>query len=116
MPGKEPSEKILVYVTCADGEEAGRIARRAVEERLAACANVIPSVTSVFRWEGRVQSAPECLCLLKSLADCLPGLIEAIKEEHSYELPCITALPLSGGDSAYLDWIASECRRPGPGR
>ncbi len=100
---------IVVYVTCADQAQARRIGQAAVTARLAACANIVPVVQSVFRWEGEVQAADESLCLLKSRKACLAELVALVKAEHSYELPCITVLPIVDGDPAYLRWLAEEC-------
>jgi periplasmic divalent cation tolerance protein len=100
----------FVYVTAASSEEALRIGRQVVEERLAACANVLDGMQSIYWWEGRVQEAQEVVLLLKTTETRLPKLIETIRGQHSYECPCIVALPISEGNPAYLEWIENETR------
>jgi periplasmic divalent cation tolerance protein len=101
--------EIFVYVTAGNEAEALRIGRAIVEERLAACANVIPGMRSLYWWEERVQEAAETVLILKSTAALLDTLTRRIQELHSYELPCVVALPIAGGNPAYLDWIRAEC-------
>jgi len=99
---------VLVYVTTPDETEAARIGRAVVERRLAACANIIPLIRSVYRWEGKMVEDGEALLLLKTRAAVLEQLMAAVRELHSYSVPCITAVPLAGGNPAYLDWVAAE--------
>jgi periplasmic divalent cation tolerance protein len=101
--------EIFVYVTAGNEAEALRIGRAVVEERLAACANAIPGMRSLYWWEGRIQEAAETVLILKSTAALLDTLTRRIQELHSYELPCVVALPIAGGNPAYLDWIRAEC-------
>jgi len=100
---------LFVYVTAADPAEAKRIGRAVVEERLAACANVIPGMSSVFWWEGKVQEAGEAVLILKSTAGLLERLTARVKELHGYAVPCVVALPIAGGNADYIDWIDAEC-------
>lgn len=100
----------LVYVTAGSAEEAARIGRAAVEERLAACANVIGGVHAVYRWQGRVEQAEEALLLLKTAGDRLPALLARVRALHAYETPCITALPLAAGDPDFLRWVEAQTR------
>jgi periplasmic divalent cation tolerance protein len=102
------SEKLVVLITAGSQEEAERIARALVAEMLAACVNVIPGVTSVYRWEGQVQSDQEWLLVAKSRGDVLPDLVRRVQALHSYDLPEVIALPLVGGSDAYLRWIDKE--------
>jgi len=97
----------LVYVTAADGDEALRLARMCVEKRLAACGNVIGAVRSVFRWEGAVREAGEAVLLLKTTGARLAALKDAIAGAHSYDCPCIVALPLADGHPSFLEWLAA---------
>jgi periplasmic divalent cation tolerance protein len=97
-----------VSVTAPTEEEACALGRVSVEGRLAACSQVSGPVTSTYWWEGEVTSATEYVCTLKTAADRLPALMEAVKEAHSYEVPEIVAVPLAAGDSAYLAWIEDE--------
>jgi periplasmic divalent cation tolerance protein len=101
---------MLVYVTAADAEAALRIGRAVVEDRLAACANVLPGMRSLYWWAGAVQEAEEAVLILKTAEERLDDLVAAVKARHSYELPCIVALPVAAGLPAYLGWIAAEAR------
>ena len=98
-------EKIVVLVTVPNEEEAARIARALVEERLAACANIIPSVRSIYRWKGEVCDDSECLLVIKTLWDRFDDLERRVKELHSYEVPEVIALRVVKGSEEYLDWV-----------
>jgi periplasmic divalent cation tolerance protein len=98
----------FVYVTSGDQDEAKRIGRSVVESRLAACANVIGGMQSIFWWEGKIQEGQEAVLILKTTEDRLPALITRIKELHSYECPCIEALPVETGFPPFLEWVARE--------
>jgi periplasmic divalent cation tolerance protein len=100
----------VIYVTAASDEEAQRIAGAVVTERLAACANLVPGVTSMFWWEGRVQENSEVSIILKTRNDLVERLTDRVRELHSYECPCIVALPITGGNKAFIDWIIAETR------
>lgn len=102
------SEKLVVLMTAGSQEEAERIARALVAEMLVACVNVIPGVTSVYRWQGEVQSDQEWLLVAKSRRDVLDELVRRVHALHSYDLPEVIALPLVGGSDAYLRWIDKE--------
>ncbi|MEJ2738211.1 MAG: divalent-cation tolerance protein CutA [Anaerolineae bacterium] len=102
------SEPIVVLITTSSQVEADRIANALVAEMMAACVNVIPGVTSVYRWQGDVQRAQEWLLVAKSRSDVLDDLIRRVKALHSYDVPEIIALPLAGGYDAYLSWIDNE--------
>ena len=98
--------------TCPDAATAARIAAALVDERLAACVNVLPGVESVYRWEGRVERASEVLLLIKSTRDRLQALTARVVELHPYELPELVAVDIAGGLPGYLAWIA-DATRPG---
>jgi periplasmic divalent cation tolerance protein len=102
------SDPIVVLITTSSQVEADRIANALVAEMMAACVNVIPGVTSVYRWQGDVQRAQEWLLVAKSRSDVLDDLIRRVKALHSYDVPEIIALPLAGGYDAYLRWIDNE--------
>ena len=104
---KEAS-KVVVIITTATEEEAHRIAELLVNRRKAACVNIVPRVDSLFRWEGNLESAQESLLIVKSKASLLPEIIEMVKRAHGYEVPEIIALPVIGGNEAYLRWIDTE--------
>jgi periplasmic divalent cation tolerance protein len=97
-----------VTTTLPDREAANRLGRRLVEERLAACAQVVGPVSSVFWWQGEVESAGEWYCHLKTTASRVEDLMARIRELHPYETPEILAVPVAEGDEAYLRWIADS--------
>ena len=103
---------LLVLTNCPDEESANAIALALVEERLAACVNILPRVQSVYRWQGAVESATEIPLFIKSTATNYPALEAAIRNRHPYQVPEIIALPVERGLPAYLDWIASETTQP----
>lgn len=98
--------KLVVLVTCANAREAGRIARTLVEERLAACVNMLSaSILSVYRWKGNVERAREVLLIAKTSARHFPGLERRVRQIHSYQTPEIIALPVAAGSRSYLAWL-----------
>lgn len=98
----------FVYVTCKDEVEAMTVGKGLVEARLAACANVLPGMKSVYWWKGEVVTDQECVLILKSRAGCMENLILKVKELHSYSIPCVVSIPILEGNQDYLDWIAEE--------
>ena len=102
------SEPLVVLLTAGSQEEAERIARALVGEMLAACVNVIPGVTSIYRWQGEIQQDQEWLLVAKSRRDVLDDLVGRVQALHSYDLPEIIALPLAGGSEAYLRWLDEQ--------
>jgi periplasmic divalent cation tolerance protein len=101
-------EHLVVLITAGSQEEADRIANALVAEMLAACVNVLPGVTSVYRWEGEVQRDQEWLLVAKSTREVLDDLVRCVQAIHSYDLPEIIALPVVGGSEAYLRWLDGE--------
>lgn len=95
-------------VTASSDEEAKRLAQLAVSQRLAACAQVSGPITSTYWWRGRVESADEWMCVLKTTADRLEELIVELRRAHSSEVPEIVAFPIQRGDADYLAWLADE--------
>jgi periplasmic divalent cation tolerance protein len=95
-------------VTTANRREAIRIAKAVVEKRLAACGNVIPAVTSIFRWEGRVQKSREALLIMKTTLRRYPALERLIRSMHSYQVPEIIGLTVGKGLHPYLEWVQEE--------
>lgn len=93
-----------VYVTAASEEEARRIGRALVEEKLAACANILP-VQSIYRWQGKIVEESEAAMFLKTRSGLVDKVIERIKALHSYEVPCIVSFPIEKGNPEYLKWI-----------
>jgi periplasmic divalent cation tolerance protein len=100
----------IVLCTCADREQAERIAHHLVELRLAACVNIFPGVQSIYRWQGAVESAAECLILIKTSARLSKEVQSAIAGLHSYEVPEFLVLPVSGGSESYLAWLEASLR------
>lgn len=98
----------LIYMTAADEDEALRIAGTLVEERLIACANVMGTIKSVYRWEGAVQNGQEIAVLLKTRADLVETAIERAAGLHSYDCPCLVVLDTTGGHAPFLDWVETE--------
>jgi len=98
-------EAIVVLITVASREEAEKIGRRLVEDRLAACVNVIPQVRSLFTWEGTVSQEDEVLLVVKSRRARFRELASTVKQLHSYTVPEIIALPILEGAAEYLRWI-----------
>ncbi len=98
----------VVLVTAGSDEEAAKIARALVEERLAACVNIIPGVRSIYRWQGKVEDDREVLMVIKTDADALNDLEERVRAIHSYEVPEVIALRIDQGSGPYLDWLAGS--------
>jgi periplasmic divalent cation tolerance protein len=98
-------EAVLVLITVPSREEAEKIARRVVEDRLAACVNIIPQVRSLFSWEGKLSQEDEVLLVVKSRRSRFPELAGTVKELHSYSVPEIIAIPVLEGTADYLQWI-----------
>jgi len=103
-----PSGYVQVTTTTDSEEEAGRLARTAVEERLAACGQVLSPIQSTYRWRGKVETAREWMVVFKTTADLTEQLMDRLRAEHSYETPDIIALPILAGSSSYLEWISAE--------
>lgn len=101
---------VFAYVTAKDRAEAERIGRALVEGRLAACANILDGMRSIYRWEGRVEETSEAVLLVKTDAARSQEVVAKVKELHSYSCPCVAILPLTGGNAEYLDWINRESR------
>ena len=102
------TDKIVVFSTAASAAEAETIARRLVEERLAACVNVVTGVRSFYRWKGKIEDSPEWLLVIKSSRGRFEGLRAALEKLHSYEVPEAIALPVVEGAANYLNWLEGE--------
>ena len=102
------SSYIVVIMTAADKEEAVRIVRRLLSERLIACANIVGPVSSLFWWEGKIDEADEFLVFMKSKKKLFKRLSERAKEIHGYQVPEIIALPVIEGLPSYLDWLGAS--------
>jgi len=100
----------LIYVTAPNREEALGLAKTIVGERLAACANVLDGMRSVYWWDGEVQEEGEVVLILKTRRDLVGALSERIKALHSYDCPCVVALDITEGNADFLKWIDDETR------
>jgi periplasmic divalent cation tolerance protein len=107
----KPEDFVVVLVTAADAEEGTRIGRTLVEERLAACVNVLGPLRSVYRWQGAVEEAAEHLLLVKARAADLPALEARVRALHSYQVPEVLALRVTAGSAPYLAWLAESTAR-----
>ncbi|MDX1626237.1 MAG: divalent-cation tolerance protein CutA [Wenzhouxiangellaceae bacterium] len=106
---------LLIQTTCENEDEAERLARTLVEERLAACASLGAGVRSVYPWKGSIETAAEVPLALKTTPEAFPALRARLVELHSYDVPEVLALPVTGGLDEYIDW-ARDWIRPGVGR
>jgi len=104
------TDALLVFTTLPSADKAAEVAKVLVEERLAACANLLPAVRSIYRWQGKVQDENEVLVLLKTRAEHLERLKLRILELHPYEVPEVLAVPVEAGYQPYLDWLAGETK------
>ena len=95
----------IVMTTVASAEDAARLGRTLVEERLAACATVLPSAHSIYSWQGKIESSDEILLLLKTTTDQLPALESRLQELHSYETPEFLVIEIEAGSESYLKWL-----------
>ena len=98
-------EFVFAYITAGSRDEARRIGRALVEERLAACANILDGMTSIYRWQGAVEEASEAVLIAKTRAELFDRLAARVRELHSYDVPCVVELKVGRGNPAYLDWL-----------
>jgi periplasmic divalent cation tolerance protein len=102
------TDTLVVLVTAPSAEEAARLARAVVEEKLAACGNVVPAVRSIYRWEGKICDEQEALLVLKAPARRFPELRDRIVALHPYDVPEVIALRIEDGSERYIDWIVQS--------
>ena len=102
------TDTLVVLVTAPGAEEAARLARTLVEEKLVACGNVVPGVRSIYRWEGKVCDEQEALLVLKAPARRFPELRDRILALHPYQVPEVVALRIEDGSEKYIDWIVQS--------
>jgi periplasmic divalent cation tolerance protein len=98
-------EAILTYITTKDKQQARLIGKTLVEERLAACVNIIDGMQSIYWWEGAISEDNEAILIAKTRNSLLEKLTDRVKSLHTYTCPCIIAIPISGGNRDYLGWI-----------
>jgi periplasmic divalent cation tolerance protein len=104
------TDKRIVLCTAGSEDEARKLARHLVEQRLAACVNIVPQIESIYRWQGKVEHAREWLLLIKTTVEKFPAVRDSIQELHSYELPECIAIGIEDGSAAYLEWIDQSVR------
>ena len=108
--GAVDEEFCEVVVTAEDADWLAGFTRTLVEERLAACGHTLEAVRSIYRWQGAVQDDAEARVALHTRRSLVPAIVARTAELHRYDVPCVIALPLVGGNPAYLDWIAAETK------
>ena len=104
------TDKRIVLSTAGSEDEARKIAQHLVENQLAACVNIVPQIESIYRWQAKVESAREWLLLIKTTADRVLAVSDAIRELHSYDLPECIAIAIEDGTEAYLQWIGESVK------
>ncbi len=109
---EHPDAPIFIYITASSRDEALKIGRVLVVERLVASANVLPGARSIYRWQGKVKEAEECVLVAKTRAGLMDRLVGRVRALHSYTCPAIVALPILAGNPDYLAWIAAETKEP----
>ncbi len=103
----------LVYMTAKDRQEAENIGRVLVESRLAACVNIVENMQSMFWWQGSAQSESEAVLMAKTRVSLVSKVNAKVKEVHSYDCPCVVAMPIIDGNLEFLDWIQNETEQAG---
>ena len=99
------SDHLMVFITGSTVKGAKKIARALVEEKLAACCNIIKGITSIYAWEGKIEEAAECMIIVKTRQERFDRLVKVVKQMHSYAVPEIIAVPITKGLKGYLSWI-----------
>lgn len=99
---------VLIYVTAPNRHEAVRMGRTIVSESLAACANILDGMTSIFHWNGELQQESEVVLLLKTRAELSHQVVQRVQELHPYDVPAILVLPIEGGSTLFLSWLGEE--------
>ena len=100
-----------VYMTAGSIEEAKNIGQKLVEQNLAACVNLLENMISIYKWEDKLEEGQEVVIIAKTRKTLMPKLIETVNSLHSYDCPCIVALPIIGGNHKFLDWLEEETRK-----
>ncbi len=103
----------FLYVTTKDVEQARSIAETLLERRLIACANIIPQMESIYRWQDKIEHSTEAILILKTQKNLVDQAQKAVLELHSYEVPCILTIPIESGAQGYLDWLQAEGKNAG---
>ena len=103
------TDVVEVVITAADASWLASFVRRLVDDRLAACGQQVAEIRSIYRWDGAVHDDPEARVALHTRADLVDRIVERAIAEHPYDVPCVLALPITGGNPAYLEWVRSSC-------
>ena len=106
------AEFLVAYTTFENGDQAQKFARELVGDGLVACANVLPTGMSIYRWQGSIESSPEALVIMKLRVDQWPALEARVRERHPYDVPELIATPVSQGSASYLAWLRDEGESP----
>ena len=101
---------VMIYVTCKDEAEAERISKALLEERLVACANMLP-IRSLYRWEGKMEDESEVAVLYKSRGELAEDVVKRVRELHSYDVPCVEVVEVDGGSPDFLKWVLDETEK-----
>jgi periplasmic divalent cation tolerance protein len=105
---QENNKHVVVYSTFPSAEAAEAVGRELVERRLAACVNILPGMTSIYRWEGKIARDQEVVMIVKTQLSRADSVIAAVKERHSYANPALVVFPVIGGSAEYLNWLSAE--------
>ena len=105
------TDKRIVFTTAGSEDEARKIAQHLVEHQLAACVNIVPRIQSIYRWQGKVESAEEWLLVIKTSAERFPAVRDAIRELHPYDLPECIAVGIEDGSAEYLQWLGNSLKK-----
>jgi len=105
------SDAIIVFMTASNGEEAARLADMLVGAHLAACVQILPEIESVYRWQGKIERAPEILLLAKTTKSKFEELEREVRALHSYDAPEIIAVPVVAGSASYVDWLIQSTKK-----
>jgi periplasmic divalent cation tolerance protein len=105
------TDKRIVFTAAGSEDEARKIAQHLVEHQLAACVNIVPRIQSIYRWQGKVESAEEWLLVIKTSAERFPAVRDAIRELHSYDLPECIAVSIEHGSAEYLQWLGDSLKK-----
>ncbi len=98
----------IVYVTTSGVLESKKIARKLLEEKLAACINIVPNIESIYLWKGEIKEDSESIMVVKTRSELVEEVIKSVEELHSYEIPCIVEITMNNGSKNYLEWVKSE--------
>ena len=104
---------VFIYITHPEAGKAEALGHVLVENGVAACVNLIPGMKSIYRWQGEIETASETVMIVKTSAAMVERVQALVRKHHPYECPCIAVLPITGGDPAYLDWIAQSLAAEG---